>query len=159
MFSKLRFGLLLVIISLLLAGSYSFRPLTSQEILNLVNIDRTKHDLAPLTLNPTLNLAAMAKAEDMINKDYFAHVGPDGTNPWYWFKSLGYDYAYAGENLAEGYLDAHDLENSWMASPSHRANILSPFYSEAGLAVVNRNSANIIVQFFGSKENKVTLRQ
>lgn len=159
MTSKARFSLLLVILTLLLAGNYNPKPLTSQQILDLVNQDRAKHGLAVLSLDPILSLAAYAKAEDMINKNYFAHVGPDGTKPWYWFKSLGYNYTYAGENLAEGYTDPYDLENSWMSSPTHRANILSPFYSEAGMAIIARNNTNIIVQFFGSKENKVTLRQ
>ncbi|MEJ0021967.1 MAG: CAP domain-containing protein [Candidatus Doudnabacteria bacterium] len=159
MISKLRFGLLLALIGMFLAGSYSSSPLTAQQILNLVNRDREKHGLSSLSLNPTLNLAALAKADDMINKNYFAHVSPAGTKPWDWFLSLGYNYSYAGENLAEGYTDPYELENSWMSSPAHRANILSPFYSEAGLAVVERNNTNIIVQFFGSKENKVTLRQ
>ncbi|MEO8065781.1 MAG: CAP domain-containing protein [Candidatus Doudnabacteria bacterium] len=129
------------------------------QILNLVNLDREKHGLSDLSLNPTLNLAAYAKAEDMISKNYFAHVSPGGVKPWDWFKNLGYNYSYAGENLAEGYSDPYELENSWMNSPTHRANILSPFYSEAGLAVVSRNNTTIIVQFFGSKENKVSLRQ
>jgi uncharacterized protein YkwD len=159
MMSKFRFGLLLVSLSLLMAGSFDVRPLTSQQILSVLNRDRERHGLDSLTLNPTLNLAALAKAEDMVSRDYFAHVSPDGTKPWYWFNIVGYNYAYAGENLAEGYTNARDLENSWMASPTHRANILSPFYSEVGLAVVDRDNTNIVVQFFGAKENKVTLRQ
>jgi uncharacterized protein YkwD len=157
--ASVRFCFLLSAIILLCAGSISAKPLTSAEILSLVNTDRAKHGLSALESNPTLDLAALAKAEDMVSRNYFAHVGPDGTDPWYWFKILGYNYTYAGENLAEGYNDAFDLENSWMASPTHRANILSPFYSEVGVAVVSRGDTNIIVQLFGSKENKVTLRR
>ena len=157
--SKLHLGLLLVIISLVLAGSRSAQALTPQQILSLVNQDREKHGLSQLHLNPTLNLAAYAKAKDMVSKNYFAHISPDGTKPWDWFKNLGYNYSYAGENLAEGFTDSYELESSWMSSPSHRANILSPFYSEAGLAIVPHGDTNIIVEFFGSKEHKVTLRQ
>ncbi len=157
--SKVRFGILLVVLVIISAGSVSFKDLSAEEILNLVNTDREKHGLNDLVLSQTLSLAAEAKASDMVSRNYFAHTGPDGTNPWYWFKILGYNYAYAGENLAEGYTDAKDLENSWMNSPSHRANILSPFYSDVGLAIVESNHKNIIVQFFGSKDNKVTLRQ
>jgi len=159
MSSKLRLGLLLLGIILLTPGTYSYLSLTSGQILDLVNLDREKHGLASLSLNPSLNLAAMAKANDMLSKNYFAHTGPDGTKPWFWFTSLGYNYAYAGENLAEGYSDPLDLENSFMASPSHRANILSPFYSDMGLAIVSHNDHDLVVQFFGSKDNKVTLRQ
>ena len=125
----------------------------------MVNSDRASHGLAELNINPLLNLAALAKAQDMIDKNYFAHVSPDGVNPWYWFKSLGYKYSYAGENLAEGYTDAKDLEKSWMNSPTHRANILSPNYSEVGFAVLRENNTNVVVEFFGSKEEKLTLRQ
>ena len=158
MISKVRFGLLLGFAAFFLGGMPA-RALTAQQILNLVNQDRQSHGLSQLSLNSTLNLAALAKADDMVARGYFAHTSPTGTQPWHWFKALGYNYAYAGENLAEGYSDASDLENSWMASPSHRANILSPFYSDVGLAIVNRDETSIVVEFFGSKDNKVTLRQ
>lgn len=159
MTTKVRFGLLLAAIVLFCGAGSIAKSLTASEILGLVNHDRISHGLSELTLNPILNLAALAKAEDMLARDYFSHEAPDGTQPWYWFKASGYNYTYAGENLAEGYTDPTDLEKSWMESPSHRANILSPFYSEVGLAVVNEHNTNIIVQFFGSKDNKVTLRQ
>ena len=132
--TKVRFGFLLGFLALLLSFSLRTKPLTEAQILDLVNLDRTNHGLTSLTLNPTLNLAAQAKAEDMLAHNYFAHTSPSGATPWYWFKSLGYRYTYAGENLAEGYSDAVDLEKSWMASAPHRANILSPNYEELGLA-------------------------
>ncbi|MBX4187062.1 MAG: CAP domain-containing protein [Candidatus Doudnabacteria bacterium] len=125
-------------------------------MLDLVNQDRVSHGLPALNLNSTLNLAALAKAQDMLSHNYFSHVSPSGETPWHWIKTVGYNYAYAGENLAEGYLDADDLEKSWMASPSHRANILSPHYSEVGLAVVNFHDTNLVVQMFGSKDFRVT---
>lgn len=159
MSSKLRFSVLLVFISLFLAGVSHPKPLSGQGILDLVNADRVSHGLSELSLDETLTKAATAKAKDMVMKNYFAHIGPDGINPWHWFKILGYNYAYAGENLAEGYEDANDLEKSWMNSPTHRANILSPFYSEVGVAVIERDGTSLVVQFFGSKESKLTLRQ
>lgn len=116
----------------------------------LVNQDRTSDGLPALDLNPTLNLAAYAKAEDMISNHYFAHTSPEGVSPWYWFKTLGYNYAYAGENLAIGYKDANTLVNSWMNSPDHRANILSPNYQDMGLAVIKSENSTLVVQMFGS---------
>jgi uncharacterized protein YkwD len=156
--SKLKFGFLLVIIALMTSISLKSKPFTSQEILDLVNQDRVSHGLSRLILNPTLNLAAFAKARDMLTKNYFAHTSPTGTTPWYWFKTLGYNFTYAGENLAEGYIDAIDLENSWMSSAEHRANILSPYYSDLGLAVVTYNNTNLVVQLFGSQDARVTLK-
>jgi len=158
MHSKYRFVFLLAIIVLSCSVSAHPKALSQQEILALVNQDRALHGLSKLDLNPTLNLAAAAKAEDMLAKNYFAHTSPSGTSPWYWFQTLGYKYTYAGENLAEGYSDASDLESSWMASPDHRANILSPYYSDVGLAVVSFNNTNLVVQLFGSKDQRVTLK-
>jgi len=156
--SKVRFGFLLLIITLISSVNLRSGVLTSQEILDLVNQDRASHGLSSLELNPTLNLAALAKAHDMLSNNYFAHTSPAGATPWDWFKSMGYNYTYAGENLAEGYTDATELEKSWMSSPSHRANILSPYYSELGLAVVEYNNVSLVVQLFGSKDRAVSFK-
>lgn len=155
MFSKFRFGFLLALI--LLGSGLTFTPrLSVEQILNQVNQDRVLHGLPTLTLNPTLNLAALAKAQDMFNFNYFDHISPTGTKPWYFFKSLGYNYVYAGENLALNFKDPVELESSWMNSPKHRQNILSPYYSDLGLAVVEYKNKTVIVQFFGSKDTKLT---
>ncbi|OGE73707.1 MAG: hypothetical protein A3I07_02035 [Candidatus Doudnabacteria bacterium RIFCSPLOWO2_02_FULL_42_9] len=157
--SKLKFGFLLGFLTLTMSLSMKSEPLTSRAILDLVNADRSLHGLSKLTLNPTLNLAALAKAEDMSSDNYFAHTSPDGETPWHWITSMGYDYTYAGENLAEGYSDPLELEKSWMESEPHRANILSPYYSDVGLAIVTRNNTNLVVQLFGSRDQKLTLSQ
>ncbi|HYF97661.1 MAG TPA: CAP domain-containing protein [Coxiellaceae bacterium] len=157
--TRIRLGLLFGIVLLVFGLSTKQEGFSAQEILNLVNHDRQRQGLEVLTLNPTLNLAAFAKAEDMVSRNYFAHVGPDGSQPWDWFEAMGYQYTYAGENLAVGYSDPHELESSWMSSPQHRANILSPFYSDIGLAVVTQNNTTVVVQFFGSKQHLVTLRE
>ncbi|HEV8601016.1 MAG TPA: CAP domain-containing protein [Patescibacteria group bacterium] len=156
---KLRLGLLILLIVMCNCYLDLSKQLTAQQILDLANQDRRKNGLSQLTLNPLLNLAALAKAQDMISKDYFAHISPEGTKPWYFFQSLGYNYIYAGENLASGFTDPKELENSWMASTDHRANILSPFYSDLGLAVVQEGKKTLVVEFFGSETNLVTLRQ
>jgi uncharacterized protein YkwD len=118
--------------------------------MSLVNTDRAQDGLPALQLNSTLNLAALAKASDMISNHYFAHTSPEGVQPWYWIKTLGYNYSYAGENLAIGYKSSSDLVSSWMSSPEHRANILSPKYSDMGLAVIEGNNSTLVVQMFGS---------
>jgi len=95
---KLRFSLLVLVICLFSSSSTS-KVLSSKEILDLVNKDRIQHGLSELSISPTLNIAALSKAEDMLTKNYFGHIAPDGTQPWHWFKTSGYNYAYAGENL------------------------------------------------------------
>ena len=71
----------------------------------------------------------------MFSKDYWAHNAPDGTTPWVFIKNTGYNYIYAGENLARGFNSASDVINAWMNSPEHRQNVLSPNYQNVGFAV------------------------
>lgn len=156
---KFRLGLLILGLVIFSGSSLNQKQLSTQEVLEAINYDRTSHNLSILEVDETLNLAALAKAQDMVKKNYFAHTSPQGTEPWYWFKALGYEYAYAGENLAQGFKNAEELEEHLMASPTHRANILSPFYSQVGLAVVNLNDTTIVVQMFGSMENQLSMKR
>jgi uncharacterized protein YkwD len=150
MSAKIKLYLLIFGVMLLTGFSNSFSTLSTEQIMDLVNKDRSQQGLHALNINPTLNLAALAKAQDMISNKYFAHTSPNGVNPWHWIKMLGYNYAYAGENLAIGYETASDLESSWMDSPTHRANILSPNYEEMGLAVIKSQNTTLVVQIFGA---------
>src|SRR4029079_16600268 len=106
----------------------------SAVLVDLANGDRAQHGYGTLTLNSTHVAAAQAKANDMAAKGYFAHVSPDGTDPWHWFKEAGYQFDYAGENLAVNFVDSGDVNDAWMNSPTHRDNILNPHYTEIGIA-------------------------
>ena len=150
MSGKLKFAALLGTIVAITGFTHSFSALSMDRISGLVNADRLQGGLPALSLNSTLNLAAYAKAEDMISNHYFAHTSPEGIAPWFWIKTLGYNYTYAGENLAIGYQSASDLVNSWMQSPDHRANILSPNYQDMGLAVIKSQDSTLVVQMFGT---------
>jgi len=141
----------------------SFMPQTaeaavsSQAVFNLTNSSRIENGLTPLTSNFQLAQAANLKAQDMLNKNYFAHTSPDGLNSWYWFRLVGYNYKTAGENLAIDFSDSSRVFNAWMASPTHRANILDPDFSEIGIAVLtgefSGSNTTVIVQMFGTKLN------
>ena len=160
-------SLTLLIIGLLLyQGVLSFFPrfgpnilgyaanIPPDEVIRLTNEKRATAGVGPLTTNATLSAAAQAKGADMLNKDYWAHISPDGTQPWYFFTSFGYKYRYAGENLARDFSDPGSAVEAWMASPSHKENLLSGKYKEIGVAVVEGDMAGvdttIIVQFFGT---------
>lgn len=125
------------------------------EVFRLTNQKRQEAGLPPLKLDPVLSQAAKNKGEDMLAKDYWAHVSPDGVEPWKFFLDAGYKYRYAGENLARDFSDAASAVEAWMASPSHRENMLSPKYEEIGIAVVEGDLAGVdttlIVQFFGTR--------
>lgn len=129
--------------------------ISADEVIRLTNERRVAAGLAPLELNPILSQAAQAKGVDMLNKDYWAHQAPDGTQPWTFFTNFGYKYRFAGENLARDFSNASSAVDAWMASSSHRENMLSAKYKEIGIGVVEGDMAGvdttIIVQFFGTK--------
>lgn len=125
------------------------------EVIRLTNEKRAQNGLPPLIDNPSLDRAAQAKGADMLSKGYWAHVAPDGIQPWAFFMNVGYNYRYAGENLARDFANPSSAIDAWMASPSHRENLLSPKYKEIGIGVVEGKLAGvdttIVVQFFGTK--------
>ncbi len=127
----------------------------TSHIIELTNQKRNDAGLSPLTYNSQLENAAKTKAQHMLDNDYWAHVAPDGTEPWYFFSNVGYSYRYAGENLARDFSNASSTVDAWMASPSHRDNMLSTKYKEIGVAVVEGDlggeEATIVVQLFGTQ--------
>jgi len=129
--------------------------ISPDEVIRLTNEKRVEAGLFPLEANGTLAQAAQIKGADMLNKNYWAHVAPDGTQPWKFFLDAGYRYRYAGENLARDFTNPNSAVEAWMASPTHRDNLLSANYKEIGIAVVegdlNGVDTTIIVQFFGTK--------
>jgi hypothetical protein len=128
--------------------------ISPSEVIRLTNVQRADNGLSPVTESTILDAAALAKGNDMLAKDYWAHFAPDGTTPWSFFLKFGYKYSYAGENLARDFQDASSTVTAWMNSPSHRENMLNPNYKDIGIGVVEGNLAGvdttIIVQFFGA---------
>ncbi len=134
------------------ASLYS-SSITAGNVIMLTNQTRTNLGLPSLTQNGKLTAAAQAKAKDMLDKQYFAHNSPEGLTPWYFIRSQGYAYEKAGENLAIHYTTAEGVHDGWLASPTHRANIVKAEFTEIGVGVVNGEydgyPSTIVVQFFG----------
>ncbi|MBI2637915.1 MAG: hypothetical protein HYW88_03370, partial [Candidatus Sungbacteria bacterium] len=151
----------LVVISLLvsllhatvLTGTSFFASILPTVLVDLTNGDRGNGNLAPLTISPTLEKAAQAKANDMAKYGYFAHTSPNGVTPWFWFTDVGYRFRSAGENLAINFSDSKDVETAWMNSPGHRANILNKDFTEIGIAmaqgIYQGRETTFVVQMFG----------
>lgn len=127
--------------------------ITSEEIIDRTNLARTTRGINPLQKNQLLIQAAQSKAADMMAKDYWAHIAPDGTPPWTFITKAGYSYAIAGENLARNFADPQSVIDAWLASPSHRDNVVNEQYSEIGVAIVhgimNGTETTLVVQMFG----------
>jgi hypothetical protein len=128
--------------------------ITPKSVLKLINQERTKKGLNELEENSQLMKVAQDKLNDMIENHYFAHTSPQGVTPWSWYEKDGYDYQYAGENLAINFLSAENQNEAWMKSPEHKKNILNPHYLQTGIAVgvgeVDGQNSIITVEEFGS---------
>ena len=127
--------------------------ISATKLFQLTNQQREKDGLPDLKYNDKLACAAYQKAQDMFNKNYWAHFAPDGKTPWDFILNCGYNYEYAGENLAKNFLFSDGVVGAWMNSPSHRDNILKSNYTDVGFAVVNGvlngEQTTLVVQMFG----------
>ena len=137
-----------------LLRSGSLAAVISAVLVELANGDRSENAIGSLSVNPLLVRVAQAKANDMAAKSYFAHTSPEGKDPWYWFNQEGYAFTYAGENLAVDFSDSAVVEEAWMNSPEHRANLLDGRYTEIGIATARGtfegHSTTFVVQVFGT---------
>ena len=107
-----------------------------KEVVRLVNEERAKAGLKPLTYNWELSRVARYKSEDMRERNYFAHNSPTYGSPFQMIKSFGISYRTAGENIAKGYSSPERVVNGWMNSSGHRANILNSSFTEIGVGYV-----------------------
>lgn len=123
-------------------------------IFQLTNSERARIGLPTLAESEALTAMAMTKANDMIQRQYFAHVAPDGEDIGVLAERFGYAYLNIGENLALGdFATSGEIVSGWMDSPGHRANILAQQFTEIGIAVTRGTyegkNAWFAVQEFG----------
>jgi len=127
---------------------------TRQRLLETTNAARADAGAGALVINEDLNQAAQAKAADMFNEQYWAHTSPSGHTPWYWVKSTGYSYDYAGENLAKGFISSQGVITAWLNSAEHRTNLLDNRYLDVGFAVekgmLNGEETTLVVALYGA---------
>ena len=103
------------------------------EVVKLVNIERTKRGIHPLSISNKLFAAAAVRANELAQK--FSHTRPNGSSYLTAVQNVGYPSSYVGENIASGQISPIAVMESWMNSPGHRAAILNPNYTEIGVGV------------------------
>lgn len=125
-----------------------------QELIRLTNIERQKSGLGPVSEDLRLDTAAMEKAKNMFAENYWAHFSPSGKDPWGFINGAGYNFSYAGENLAKSFYQSDEVVKAWMASRTHKENILNKHYRHIGIAVLegtlNGEKTTLVVQEFGT---------
>ncbi|MDF2653222.1 MAG: hypothetical protein K0Q73_9027 [Paenibacillus sp.] len=109
----------------------------ASQVVNLVNQERSKAGLRPLTSNSALTAMALDKAKDLYNNGYFDHTSPTYGSPFDMMSKYGIRYSFAGENIAKGQQTPEAVMKAWMNSTGHRQNILSPNFTQIGVAFYN----------------------
>lgn len=120
-------------------------PAPSQigEVLALVNAERAKNGLSPLTLDTELTSNANIRAKEIVEQ--FSHMRPNGES---WDTAVTVKWSYIGENIAMGYPTPEAVMNGWMNSDGHRKNILNGDFTEIGIGVCSSGGAMYWVQLF-----------
>jgi uncharacterized protein YkwD len=122
------------------------------EILNLINKTRADHGLSTLSASQALIDLARLRSSDMVQRNYFSHHTPEGTNIKHMFSQYGVRYSNFGENLGNaspaGYGSPGAFINAWMNSPSHRDNMLKGYYTSIGIGVVDGGGRRVVTVLF-----------
>jgi uncharacterized YkwD family protein len=116
------------------------------QVAQLVNSERAKNGLKPLTHRADLKSVAEKKAQDMINSNYFSHTSPNYGSPFDMMRTFGISYSSAGENIAKGQTTPQEVMNSWMNSSGHRANILNSSYNCIGVGFYHGAWVQMFIQ-------------
>lgn len=119
-----------------LEAHYTTASLSAQEQSagNLLNSDRARYALAPLSIDPGLSRIARIKSEDMRDNQYFSHTSPAYGDVRSMLRHFGVEFSAAGENIAR-HATIEKAQAAFLSSPGHRRNIMSSFYTRVGLGV------------------------
>lgn len=104
-----------------------------REILRFVNQFRARYSLAPLSLDPVLNVAAQRHSDDMAERDFFDHVTPTGSTVGDRATRAGYQWQRVLENLAAGQESPREVVEGWIKSPPHRKALMARDIDDAGI--------------------------
>jgi len=113
---------------------------TIAQLLTLVNAERTKNGVAPLTEDPRLDASAQMKANDEVAYNYFGHVSThDGKQGYLYINDTGISCKTDSENLTENVNvnDAQHAVNAWILSSAHHTAMIDAKYTLTGFGIAN----------------------
>lgn len=118
-----------------------------EQVVQLVNIEREKAGLSPLTLDKTMQSAALVRAKE--TEVSFSHTRPNGSSFSTALTEAGVSYKGSGENIAYGQKTPEAVVTGWMNSSGHRANILNSKFTKIGVGYYqNAKGVNYWTQLF-----------
>ncbi|MEV6978716.1 CAP domain-containing protein, partial [Kitasatospora sp. NPDC093806] len=110
-------------------------PSPERQLVDLVNAERAKNGCGPLRIDPKLHAAAQKHSEDMVARNFFDHVGPDGIRADARLTAAGYRWSQWGENLDRGPTAPAVVFSRWMDGGIHQSNMLDCAFKDVGIGV------------------------
>lgn len=110
----------------------------AEQVVDLVNKERAKEGLAPLTIDTGLEQAALVRSREI--QTNFSHTRPNGSSFATAVAEAGVTYRRTGENIAWGQKTPEAVVNAWMNSEGHRANIMNVNFSRIGVGYLTNAS-------------------
>ena len=120
------------------------RPDLEASMLQLINRERAAAGLKPLAPDPELTEVARRHSADMFARGYFAHVTPEGRDPFDRMRAANVHFVTAGENLALA-PTLPIAHTGLMNSPGHRANILNPDFGRVGIGIMDGGMRGLMI--------------
>lgn len=118
----------------------------NKQTLYITNAIRAINLLEPLLYEDKAALSATKHANDMVVRDYFSHISPDGLSPFDRMNNEGIYFSLAGENIAFGFYDAiHSVQAWYNSQTGHRENMLDD-YIYMGVGIAFKDDSMYIVQ-------------
>lgn len=118
------------------------------EALLLINVEREKVGLGPLTFAGDFYMCAEVRANEAY--EVFSHTRPDGTNFRTVYAEFGIDYTkyWTSENLAGRFKTIPDVTQKLMDSDGHRKNILWPEFTSVAICIIPTDQNYYMAQLF-----------
>lgn len=119
----------------------------AQYLFRAANAERAQHGLQPLRWKKSLAGAAEVHARAMAQREQISHQFAGEPELPERARSAGVRFSVIAENVAEA-PSADEVQQEWMHSPKHRANILDPRVNEMGVGVARRGEELYAVDDF-----------
>jgi uncharacterized protein YkwD len=110
-------------------------------LVGLINQERARQALSPLSLDERLREAARCHSQDMATSDFFSHTGSDGSTPADRMRAAGYPLGRGDEVLAANSGDPAVVLTAWMGSLPHRATLMDSEFVHIGVGYAFHSDA------------------
>ncbi|MFC8918378.1 CAP domain-containing protein [Streptomyces sp. NPDC057116] len=124
----------------------------AERVVALVNAARARAGCSPVRVDGRLHAAAQGHADDMAERDYYAHNSPEGRDAGHRMEAAGYAWSTWGENIHRGPRSPGRAVRDWLASAGHRENIVNCSFKDIGVGVNLRSNGPWWVQNFATAE-------